>query len=727
MENMYSRTIHAIALFLCMTMLLLHFSLPVEAIETIRESTSVTMNPDVVTVVSEDTTKRDMYTKHFLCSDGLYRAVCYPDAVHYYTGTEWKNIDNRLKYNSVTGNYETANNPGFHASFSASAQSLLTMSAQKEQAYLAQSDTTNSAVLSHGIIAYSNRTELPMTVAENNIRPVVSEKATDVSPIGKDISDPDTFSVTNTTDKITYPGLLGNGKADVEYIVSQNKVREKIILHEGNTIDSFVFTIPANGMTAEVQKDGSVILVNAAGKTMYTVARPELYDAADMDCFDVEVTVTKQEDSVYIAYEMDKDWLFSEEREFPVVFSPTVLSSSYSTNVVDTYYIQREGMEQSYGSRLRFGCQEYAFTSVESRLSKYHALIQFMNISSMLPYETFDVSEISLNLHMVSANSGKNISMYDVTTAWRTAEGGVSGAPYVQSKEPARGKFVTTTNFAVGKLNYSFDLYNSGLRQALLQHNSNLHYGFKICYENDTSDIYAENDPNMVGTNDINAFWSINYSETSCRPVLNVTYRVSHPYSWPLSEEDYSSPYTAYKITSYWGYRGSTDSFHNGVDVGVTKYVFSMAEGVVTHIDTNHPIFGNRIVIIHPSGYCSSYQHLSRINPSVGETVTQGQLIGTAGNTGLSTGTHLHFEVWYSLRYYDDGNGHEEIAGRTFNPLPDYNSTDKRAGITNPNPLFLDYVEDTNYPNNVRYIRNPNFDFNFYNGSISSYYYDVLY
>lgn len=40
-----------------------------------------------------------------------------------------------------------------------------------------------------------------MTVAENNIRPVVSEKATDVSPIGKDISDPDTFSVTNTTDK----------------------------------------------------------------------------------------------------------------------------------------------------------------------------------------------------------------------------------------------------------------------------------------------------------------------------------------------------------------------------------------------------------------------------------------------------------------------------------------------------------------------------------------------
>ena len=155
-----------------------------------------------------------------------------------------------------------------------------------------------------------------------------------------------------------------------------------------------------------------------------------------------------------------------------------------------------------------------------------------------------------------------------------------------------------------------------------------------------------------------------------------------------------------------------------------------MAEGVVIHIDTNHPTYGNRIVISHPSGYCSSYQHLSRVNPSVGESVTQGQLIGTAGNTGLSTGTHLHFEVWYynySRTVTVNGKSHEELYGMTFNPLPKYNSDDKRgeAEISNPNPLFWDYVEDTNYPNNVRYIRNPNFDFNFYNGSVDYYYYTL--
>ena len=55
--------------------------------------------------------------------------------------------------------------------------------------------------------------------------------------------------------------------------------------------------------------------------------------------------------------------------------------------------------------------------------------------------------------------------------------------------------------------------------------------------------------------------------------------------------------------------------------------------------------YGSVIIISHPNGTQSIYAHLSKINVSVGDRVTQGQIIGASGNTGKSTGPHLHFET----------------------------------------------------------------------------------
>jgi murein DD-endopeptidase MepM/ murein hydrolase activator NlpD len=55
--------------------------------------------------------------------------------------------------------------------------------------------------------------------------------------------------------------------------------------------------------------------------------------------------------------------------------------------------------------------------------------------------------------------------------------------------------------------------------------------------------------------------------------------------------------------------------------------------------------WGNDIVVAHSNGLSTRYAHLSRVNVSVGQTVEQGQIIGVSGNTGRSTGPHLHFET----------------------------------------------------------------------------------
>jgi murein DD-endopeptidase MepM/ murein hydrolase activator NlpD len=66
--------------------------------------------------------------------------------------------------------------------------------------------------------------------------------------------------------------------------------------------------------------------------------------------------------------------------------------------------------------------------------------------------------------------------------------------------------------------------------------------------------------------------------------------------------------------------------------------------------------YGNYIVIQHANGVQSLYGHLSAITTSVGAHVGQGELIGKVGNSGNSTGSHLHFELWGGVRNWNPFN-----------------------------------------------------------------------
>lgn len=106
-----------------------------------------------------------------------------------------------------------------------------------------------------------------------------------------------------------------------------------------------------------------------------------------------------------------------------------------------------------------------------------------------------------------------------------------------------------------------------------------------------------------------------------------------------------------YHITSNYGQRGS--EFHKGVDVsssGISgKPVRAMRSGYAT-VYPNNASAGNYVSINHGDGYVSRYLHMSGFAISSGY-VEKGQVIGYVGNTGNSTGTHLHFDISLSGNY----------------------------------------------------------------------------
>jgi len=103
-------------------------------------------------------------------------------------------------------------------------------------------------------------------------------------------------------------------------------------------------------------------------------------------------------------------------------------------------------------------------------------------------------------------------------------------------------------------------------------------------------------------------------------------------------------------VTSGFGYRHSpftsSSVFHEGLDIAnnVGTPIYAAADGVVV-FTANHEGYGRMIIINHGFGLSTRYGHLSEYKRNVGDRVKRGDLIATMGNTGRSTGPHLHYEV----------------------------------------------------------------------------------
>jgi murein DD-endopeptidase MepM/ murein hydrolase activator NlpD len=113
-------------------------------------------------------------------------------------------------------------------------------------------------------------------------------------------------------------------------------------------------------------------------------------------------------------------------------------------------------------------------------------------------------------------------------------------------------------------------------------------------------------------------------------------------------------------ISSYFGVRADPfdgrSARHTGLDIATPRGtpVHAVAEGMVTFAGVRSG-YGNVIEIDHGNGYMTRYAHNSKLDVHAGQHVQVGGVIANAGSTGRSTGSHVHFEVWYD--------------GRVINPL----------------------------------------------------------
>jgi murein DD-endopeptidase MepM/ murein hydrolase activator NlpD len=119
----------------------------------------------------------------------------------------------------------------------------------------------------------------------------------------------------------------------------------------------------------------------------------------------------------------------------------------------------------------------------------------------------------------------------------------------------------------------------------------------------------------------------------------------SIPAIQPITNEDLT------RVASGFGYRihpiHKIRKMHTGMDFTAPTgtQIYATGDGVIESVKKSKRGYGNHIVIKHQFGYKTRYAHMSRFNVKKGQKVKRGDVIGFVGNTGSSTGPHLHYEV----------------------------------------------------------------------------------
>jgi murein DD-endopeptidase MepM/ murein hydrolase activator NlpD len=111
----------------------------------------------------------------------------------------------------------------------------------------------------------------------------------------------------------------------------------------------------------------------------------------------------------------------------------------------------------------------------------------------------------------------------------------------------------------------------------------------------------------------------------------------------PVQSAWHSSDF-GWRIDPFSGLR----AFHEGIDfmAEIGTPIVAAAGGVVAYA-AHHPEYGNMVEVDHGNGLVTRYCHASKLLVRAGDVVPRGKKIAEVGNTGRSTGTHLHFEVRY--------------------------------------------------------------------------------
>jgi len=265
-------------------------------------------NLDELIVLKEITELREENVKHFNLSNGINKAVLYPQPVHYMDENgNWIDIDNSL---TLQGNEYSTNN--------------------KTKIKFANKSGSN------GLLSIKDGDyEIDFTPLNTNKVNVVIENPQESNSRKFD----DVKKLNGLISKATYSNIYDG--IDIEYILTGNNIKENIIVNSKQDSYIYSFELKLNKLTAELS-NGSIILSDSAtGEKVYTIPVPYMVDANGTYSMDVEYSLEQTNKWKYtFTVTADADWI-NNEAILPITIDPTISAESSVTD----FFIMKDDEE----------------------------------------------------------------------------------------------------------------------------------------------------------------------------------------------------------------------------------------------------------------------------------------------------------------------------------------------------------------------------------------------
>jgi len=147
-------------------------------------------------------------------------------------------------------------------------------------------------------------------------------------------------------------------------------------------------------------------------------------------------------------------------------------------------------------------------------------------------------------------------------------------------------------------------------------------------------------------------------------------------------------PVSSTNISAHFGFRADPFTrrltMHYGIDftgsIGTPVHV--TGDGIVLEAEYSFNGYGKQILVDHGFGYKTRYAHLSKVDVKPGEKVKRGEIVGLLGNTGRSTGPHLHYEVLLRNTSTDPFNYFNDLTMEDYDKMVKYATINKEDSIT---------------------------------------------
>lgn len=560
----------------------------------------------------ELTEKRSEFSKYYVNNDGTISVDTYSAPIHYKDSNGyWADIDNSLK-NSV--NPFTVIN----------SNSLLNVSLTK--------NTNIGQLASIAVDDYKLSWKIKNL---NESKGKVTNNITS-SRIGQ----------STISSKMAYNNIFKN--TDLQYTLTSYALIEELIFSQNPTYDKVIYDVQVEKLKARIENKQVIFYdENNIEKEIFKFSVPFLIDSADNPNISMNVGVELKETKTgyQVIHYLDTEWLSSDNIVYPVTLDPVVTSYQHYSNISDTY-TNSSSPNSNYSND--------AYLQIGKRNGNNYVYIKINSFPSIASNAEIIDAKLQYYLNKGSSSWGK-IEMRALNNSWTSASLTWNNQTNLVSNSSFHSSNITPS-YTNGYYKYNVNIteWFKNYHDGIIQNN-----GFLLRYQDSNY-----NDCNWIYSSD-----NLSIS-SSYLPAITINYKIDN--------YDYSDFNWHYPLPqNYTTYNRGWSSTHHALDIAVPigQPLYAVSDGVVSSVlQVGWYSIGNAVAIktndIDPvTGHnlVASYGHMNSILVTNGQIVQRGDIIGYSGNTGDSTGPHLHFEVQRNGQNWATHNASD--IGNTVNPL----------------------------------------------------------